>query len=161
MNRIKKMWDNNRVMFVLGIIVIICVFIILGVMVSYFFGTSSSSYGDRLESIASVPFTEEDQEKIKNAFSKDYTSEVLVSVKGKIVYVIARYNGKASLVAAQNEAVSVYSTIDSKYKTLYDFNFTVVQEETEEMPAFTMMGSKNVSSDSFVWSNNTVSNDGE
>ena len=54
MKKIKKLWMENRVLFVLFTIVIICACIILGVMLSYFFGATKSNYGDRLNGIENV-----------------------------------------------------------------------------------------------------------
>lgn len=161
MEKIKKLWNDNRVMFVLGMIVFLCVFIILFVMFQYFFGTSSSSYGNRLDDISSVPFDASSEEQVKNGFDPEHTLDVSVSVKGKVVYIIAKFDETVSMSAAQGRAVEVYQTIDEKYRNLYDFNVTVVQDATEINTGYSMMGAKNVSSDSFSWSNNTPVSDGE
>ncbi len=160
MKKIKKLWNENRVLFVLGIIVIFCVIVMLGVMVQYFFGTGISNYGDRLENISSVPFTEEEIEKIRNGFSSDHTLDVSVDVRGKVVYVIAKFNETVSMNDAKTEAVNVYNSVDEKYRSLYDFNVTISQDVTDIDTGYCMMGAKNVSGESFVWSNYTVT-DGE
>lgn len=160
MKKIKKLWTSNRVMFVLAIIVVVCIFIIFGVMLKYFFGTAKSSYGDRLEDIASLPFKEEDKNKIIDSLSGDHTMNVSVDVKGKIVYIMVEYDGEVSLVEAQNKVVDVYQQIDGSYKKHYDFITTVSQDPTI-VNAYTLLGSKNVSSDNFIWSNNTPVTSGE
>lgn len=161
MKKVKKLWNDNRVMFVLGIIVFFCILIILLVMFQYFFGTSSSSYGDRLDDISSVPFESSAEEQIKNGFDPEHTLDVSVSVKGKVVYIIAKFDETVSMSAAQGKAVEVYQAVDESYRNLYDFNVTIVQDATEINTGYCMMGAKNVSGDSFSWSNSTPISDGE
>lgn len=160
MDKIKMLWKENRVMFVLAIVVLVCVVIIMGVMLKYFFGTSKSSYGDRLDDISSLPFEEVDKEKIIEGLTSEHTLKVSVDVKGKIIYVVALFDRTVSLVDAQNKLVDVYQEMDGKYKKLYDFNVTVSQDPSE-IDAYTLMGAKNVSSDNFIWSNNTPIDNGE
>jgi len=161
MKKIKKLWNDNRVMFVLGIVVILCVIIMMFVMIKYFFGTSSSNYGDRLESISSVPFDADAKELIQNSFNSEHTLDVSVDVRGKVVYIIAKFNPSVSLDDAKKEAVDVYNKIDEKYRSLYDFNVTLLQDVTEINTGYCLMGAKNVSGEYFVWSNNTPVADGE
>lgn len=161
MKKIKKIWNENRVMFVLGIIVILCALIVMGVMVKYFFGTSSSSYGDRLEGISSTPFTEESQNKICEDFQSEHLVNISIDVRGKIVYIITKYDSSVSLAEAQKKAVEVVGKIDESYKKIYDFSVTVSQDATEDIKGYHLMGAKNASSENFVWSNNTPVDNGE
>lgn len=161
MKKIKKLWNDNRVMFVLLLIVIVCIFIMLLVMTKYFFGTSSSSYGDRLEDISSLPFEESEQQKIRSSFASEHLESVSVDVKGKVVYIIAKFDSEVSMADAQSKAVEVYQGIDSKYLKYYDFNVTVVQDAYGDAYGYCMMGAKNVSSENFVWNNNSPIIDGE
>lgn len=161
MKKIKKLWNNNRVMFVLGIIVILCAIIILVVMAQYFFGATKSSYGDRLNDIVSVPFEVSEQDHIKELLTTEHTTDVSVEVKGKVVYIIARFDSSVALAAAQQMAVEATNQVDEKYRKLYDFNVTLVQEVTDIDTGYTMMGAKNASSESFSWSNRTPVKDGE
>lgn len=160
MNKIKKLWKENRVMFVLAIVILICFLIIMGVMFKYFFGTSSSSYGNRLDDISTLPFEEVDKNKMIDYLSSEHTKKVSVDVKGKVIYVVAVFDETISLIDAQNKLVDSYQEMDGKYKKLYDFNVTVSQDPSQ-VDAYTLMGAKNVSSDNFIWSNNSPEEDGE
>jgi len=60
MKKMKKIWDNNRILIILSTIIIICFFIIVGICFKYFFGASSSNYGDRLDNIQNVTLKEEE-----------------------------------------------------------------------------------------------------
>jgi len=161
MKKLKKLWNNNRVMFVLGIIVVICVIIILFVMVQYFFGTSKSNYGDRLDDIVTVPFHDEQKDALKKSLTTEHTTDVSVDVKGKIVYIIARFDASVSLDDAKKLASESVLHLEEQYRNLYDFNVTLVQDVTDINTGYTMMGAKNASSEIFAWSNNTPLKDGE
>ena len=161
MNRIKKMWNENRVMMVLGIIVLVCMIVILIVVANYFFGVSSSNYGSLLDDIQNVPFEETDKDKIVEEFQMEHLEKVTVDVRGKIIYIMALFSKEATLLDAQNKAVDVFNHVDEKYRKLYDFNITVYQESTDDFQGFHLMGAKNVSSSSFIWSNNTSLENGD
>ena len=57
MKYLKNAWKNNRVLFVLFVILIICFVIIMGVGIKYFVGNNKSSYGERLEITKKVKVT--------------------------------------------------------------------------------------------------------
>ena len=71
MEKIKELWNRNRVLIVLVIIVLTCFCIMGVVMVKYFFGGNTSSYGDRLDDIKDMPFKEEDQQTLINAIKEN------------------------------------------------------------------------------------------
>ena len=76
MKKIKDLWNRNRVLIVLVIIVLTCFCIIGVVMVKYFFGGNTSSYGDRLDDIKDYPFKEEDQNTLINTI-KDLLVQII------------------------------------------------------------------------------------
>ena len=51
MKKLKKVWQENSVLFVLLFILVACLVAISVVVITYFVGDSSSKYGDRLEGI--------------------------------------------------------------------------------------------------------------
>lgn len=155
MNKLKKLWNENRVILVLGIIVLICIVAIMVVMMQYFFGVSTSSYGDRLDSISSVPFDDEAKKALEDAYSSENLESISIETRGKIIYVMVKYDATISLADAQTKSLEVYQSIDEKYRKLYDYNVTVSQDATEIGTGYHLMGAKNVSSENFVWSNNT------
>ena len=66
MGKIKRIWDKNRVLFVLGLILIACVVIVSIVSLTYFYGSSSNAYGNRLDSIKDTPLSDKLLKNIKN-----------------------------------------------------------------------------------------------
>ncbi len=156
MNKIKKLWNENRIFFVLFIIVLVCALLILGVILKYFLGSTKSSYGDRLEGIKAVEITED----IKNNFlssmqSDELIKDVSIKSKGKIIYISMNFNTGVSLEEAQSKALASLMIFEQKYLEFYDFNYTLKEEATENSEGFLIMGAKNVNGNGLVWNNNT------
>ncbi len=156
MNKLKKMWVENRILFVLFIIVIICCFIILGVCISYFFGSSKSSYGDRLDGISEVKITDEVKNNFLDTIKQDeLIKDVSFRTQGKIVYVSLEFVDTVTLVEAESKALAALMTFDEKYLNFYDFHFTLKNKGTESNDGFLIMGAKNVNGTGLIWNNNT------
>lgn len=156
MKKIKKLWMENRVLFVLFLIVIICAFVILGVLFKYFFGATKSNYGDRLEGISEVEITDT----MKNDFlssvkNNEVISDATIDVRGKIVYIHLNFTEGASLVEAQSKALESLQLFEQNYLDFYDFHFTLKSNATETSEGFLIMGAKNVNGSGLVWNNNT------
>jgi len=158
MKKLKKAWANNRVIIVLGIIVIVCIIIILGVMISYFVGTGKSSYGDRLVEIEKMAVKNEDKNRyLEKIEENELVDTVNFSVSGGIIYIKITFVEKASLVEAQSIATASLDQLDEEYLKIYDINFTIEQAKTETVDGFLVMGAKNVNGTGLYWSNMTVS----
>ena len=162
MEKIKELWNRNRVLIVLVIIVLTCFCIMGVVMVKYFFGGNTSSYGDRLDDIKDMPFKEEDQQTLINTIKEnDIVSDVSINVKGKIIYIRILFNEKASLDTAKAVAAKSVESISADYQSKYDLEYTLVQESTEAVAGFTIMGAKNINRTVLIWNNNTPVKDKE
>ena len=156
MKKIKKLWMENRVLFVLFLIIIICAFIILGVLFKYFFGATKSSYGDRLKGIETVEVTDT----MKNDFlasikENELVNDAKIDVRGKIVYIYLTFIETASLEEAQSRAIESLQFFEQNYLDFYDFHFTLKSNATETSEGFLIMGAKNVNGSGLVWNNNT------
>ncbi len=156
MKKIKDMWNRNRVLIVLTIIVIACFCIMGVVVVKYFFGGNTSSYGDRLDDIKDLPFKEEDQTSLINSIKEnDSVSDVTINVRGKIIYIRILFNEKATLDTAKGVATKSLESIAADYQSKYDLEYTIVQEANEAVAGFTLMGAKNINRTVLIWNNNT------
>lgn len=156
MNKIKKLWEQNRVLFVLFVIILVCLILILGVFLKYFFGAASSSYGDRLDGINEVEVTDE----LKTNFISSLQSDELVekasmNTKGKIIYITINFKDGVSLVEAQSKALASLQTFEEKYLNFYDFQYTLKGNKTENSNGFLIMGARNVNGTGLIWNNNT------
>ncbi len=162
MKKIRDIWNRNRVIIVLFLIVLICFCIMGVVMVKYFFGGNTSSYGDRLDDIVDLPFKEEDQVSLINLIKEnDIVSDVTINVKGKIIYIRILFNDKASLDSAKGVVTKSLEGISMDYQSKYDLEYTIVQESNESVAGFTLMGAKNINRNVLIWNNNTPIKDKE
>lgn len=156
MNKIKKLWIENRVLFVLFLTVLICAFIILGVFLNYFFGSSKGNYGNRLDGIKEVEVTEEMKNNFISSMKNDSSiQEVTIKTQGKIIYISLFFKDGVSLVEAQSKALFSLQSFEQKYLDFYDFQYTLKANATENSEGFLIMGAKNVSGSTLVWNNNT------
>ena len=156
MNKLKEIWGKNKVLIVLGIILIICFIAILIVTFSFFFGGSESVYGDRLDGIKN--YSIEDSfidEYIANLESDEMINSATFDTKGRIIYVTIDFVGDTSLVEAQSKAAASLEQFSEETLSYYDINFTLTSESTENSEGFTIVGARNVAGSGLVWNNNT------
>ena len=151
MNKIKKIWTENKILLVLAIILIVCLAIFLGVSIKYFYGSNSNKYGSRLDSIKDTPLSEELFKDIENKLKEsESVSKVTTNLQGKVVYITISYNEGTKLDDAKNIAAEVISLFNEDELQLYDLEFTIKSNE------FTLMGARNSNgSGTIVWANNT------
>ncbi len=154
MKKIKDLWMNNRVLFVLCIVVIVC-FIIIGVVcANLFFGNSSSVYGDRLEGLSEYPVTEEEKEAIITSIKENEgIKEVEVRTQGKIIYIRIELQD-VTIDRAKEIAVASLGEINEEKKAMYDIHYTLVSDETSTSGEFIIMGAKNINRSQIIWNNN-------
>lgn len=156
MNKLKEIWGKNKVLIVLGIILIICFIAILIVTFSFFFGGSESVYGDRLDGIENYPIEDSFiDEYIANLESDEMINSATFDTKGRIIYVTIDFVGDTSLVEAQSKAAASLEQFSEETLSYYDINFTLISESTENSEGFTIMGARNVAGSGLVWNNNT------
>lgn len=155
MKRLKNFWNNNRVLFVLTSIIIICFLIMLFVCVKYFFGVNSSNYGDRLESIQNLSLSDEDKSSIVTKLQEnEAVIGVNVHTQGKIIYIRVVVEN-ITLEKAKEIANTSLEVIAEEYQKNYDIHYTLVSEEKENVPGFIIMGAKNINRSMIIWNNNT------
>ena len=156
MNKIKKAWQNNKILIVLLSILIICLIAILVVSLTFFLGENKSVYGDRLNDIKNCPVTK----KIKSDYisyleNNDDIVDASISVKGKILYIGIEFKEDYELIEAQGKASLSLDKLPKDILKHYDVQFTISSKETENSDGFIMMGAKNVSGSGVVWNNGT------
>lgn len=157
MKKIKTLWNNNRVLFVLSTVVIVCFIVMAIVGLNLFFGVNNSSYGDRLNDISGVSLNEETQNNIINKLKEnEVVDSASVHTQGKIIYIRIVYKN-VSLERAKEIAATSLEVISEEYQKLYDIHYTLIQDQTETSAGFTIMGSRNINgSSTIIWNNNTA-----
>ena len=160
----KKYLKENKTLFTLMIIALVCIVISIILLFKYFyFGNGGSNYGDRLDGIENVKITEEKKSSVVSSIeSNDIVTSASSSVTGRIIYIKINFGEKATLTEAQNIALKSLENFSEEEKAFYDFHYTLKQEATEKSEGFLIMGAKNVNGSNLVWeNNNSVSSDKE
>lgn len=161
MKKLKKIWQENSVLFVLLLILIACVVAMSVVVIKYFVGDSSSKYGDRLENIEEHPFTDEIKNEIIAKIKEDeLVSNASLRSSGKTIYVAITFESKVTLVEAQSKALASVDFFSENILEFYDLEYMIKADSTENSEGFQIMGSHNVGgTGGIVWNNNTVFKD--
>ena len=151
----KKFWKENRVLFVLIVVLIVCFVAICSVVVSYFVGSHKSIYGDRLV----------DKVEIKDDVKKEYleklkeekiVKEADFRVSIRTIYIDIEFAADATLVEAESKAEASLENLTEEVLKYYDVNFILTKDKTETDSGFTIMGAKNSNGTGVSWNNNTV-----
>lgn len=156
MKKLKELWGNNKVLIVLGIILIICLIAIITVTFSFFLGGNKGVYGDRLNGIDKHPVTNNIKSEYKTSLeSEKSVTKVSIDTKGKIIYIIINFASDTSLEDAKNLAASSIKKLNEDILSFYDIDFTLKCEKSENSEGFTILGAKNVAGSGLIWNNNT------
>ena len=155
MKKIKEIWRNNRVLFVLFIILIICFTAIVTVALTYFVGSEKSPYGNRLDNKVELP--KDFEKNMEDTLKEDeFIKDANVRLAIRTIYVTIDFEIGISLEDAQEKALASLDLINEDLLDYYDFNYVLSQEETEDNTGFTIMGARNSNGTGFVWNNNNI-----
>ena len=66
MSKLKKVWNENKILFVLGAIILVCLIVVIVVSLTFFYGSSESPYGHRLDITEKVPLKDDLLKELKN-----------------------------------------------------------------------------------------------
>lgn len=145
--------QDNRVLWVLLGILVIC-FLAIGILFYRYFyaGTSSSKYGERLDGIENYPLSETLEKDIQDLY-KDNTEidKVTVTNEGKIVYITINFKQSIKVSTAEDLAIKSLDKVGEKNLTYYDVQYILTYSGTEENTNFPVFGSKSASSLKVVW----------
>lgn len=145
----KKLWKQNRVLFMLIIVLIICFIAILSVALTFFYSKDVSNYGSRLKDIEDYPITETFQKEYKESLLEN--ERVLKSnflIKGRIVYITINFDDQISLDEAKSVATKTLDKFSEDLLAYYDLQFILKSDN------FNIMGAKNSIVDHISWNNN-------
>ena len=150
----KKVIKENKVLFVLALIVIISLILIGVGLVKYFYSSSGDKYGDRLNGIEEHKLSNTLSDDIKALYESGVES-VSVDTKGKIIYVIMDVSDGVSKVDAQSYAIKALDVFSDDDKSFYDIQFMITcKNASEETTTYPMEGYKNSNNTQVVWTNN-------
>lgn len=158
MNKVKKVWNENKVLLVLGIILIICVVVVSIVALTYFYGGSDSVYGDRLKDAEKVKLSDKLFKEIESTLKENESVEKVSTItKGKIVYINISFTEGTLMDDAKTIANSVIELFNDDELNVYDIEFTITSLSTNEVVGYTLMGARNANgSGEIVWNNYNI-----
>lgn len=158
MNKIKKIWRENKVLLVLAIVLIICLVVFSGVAIYYFYGSSDSVYGNRLDITKDVSLNKKTLENVFKELEKNETVKTAdAKLKGKIVYINIDYLENTKMEDAKLFAESIISLFSEDELGVYDIQFIISVPKSETNDGFTLMGARNASGSGIVvWNNYNI-----
>lgn len=156
MGKIKKVLKHNKVMLVLGIILVLCFIALLYILVKYFYtGINGNAYGDRLENVENYKLDKDIENQVKKIYKdNDSVGEVGLIIQGKIIYISIDFIKAIKLDDAKSLALKSLDVFSEEEKKFYDIQFTLTANNIDENASFPTMGAKNASSSVVVWLNN-------
>lgn len=162
MEKIKRVLNENRVLIVLGIILILCLVIVSVVALTYFYGSSDTVYGNRLDDTKNMPLNDKLFKDIESELKEnDSVKKVSTSLKGKIVYITIEFEMATEMETAKGIAASTLPLFNDDELAIYDVEFTISSLSTKEFIGYTLMGARNANGlGEIVWNNYNIS-DGE
>ena len=162
----KKLLKNKT--FILFAILFVAFLIILILLWKVFFPGGGSNYGNRLDGIEKISFTEKAQKSITSSIKEhEKVNSSKLLIHGKIINVIFDVKEDTTLDEAKAIAVVSLEKFSKKVKGFYDIEFMITKnkEKGEEVEVtkedgttakeikkqFPIMGYKKASRDSIVW----------
>ena len=161
MNKIKKIWQENKVLLVLAIVLVVCVVVLVVVSITYFYGTSDSVYGNRLDITEKVPMSNDTLNKAKEGLEKnEKVNSAKVTLKGRIVYLSIKFVDDIKMSDAKKIAESSLEYFSEEELSVYDLQYTIsskITKEDKDNKSYTLMGSRNVNGvGAIVWNNYNI-----
>lgn len=158
MNKIKKIWQENKVLLVLAIILTICLVVFAVVAMVYFYGSSDNVYGNRLDITEEVPLNKKLLEDIESNFTNNESvKNAEATLMGKIVYINVTYVDDTKMDDAKKIAEEIVTLFNEDELEVYDIQFTITAKGSEKDSGYTLMGARNASGSGIViWNNYNI-----
>ena len=165
-NKIKKLLKNKRFLIFLFLCIVFIVILIF--LIKLFFPGSGSNYGNRLDGIEKIKFTEKNQKSVTDFIKENEKVEsAKMLIHGKIINVIFDVKKDTSIDDAKAIAASSLEKFSKEVKGFYDIEFMITKKKeegekveitkedgttsTEEKKLFPIMGYKNSNREDIVW----------
>lgn len=146
LKKLKDFWGNNKVLIVLGLILVVCLCLICVVVFSYFLGGTYEEPSN---------YNFESDAYITTLKSEESVSDTSIFVKGNIVYVTIKFIENTSLEDAKSVAIKSLEYMGEDVISNCDISFTLKSYATEDSDGFIILGAKNIAGSSLEWNNNT------
>ncbi|MCR5788098.1 MAG: hypothetical protein K6G37_03335 [Bacilli bacterium] len=145
----KKLWRDNKILVILGGILVLCFIAILVIVLTYFVGTRKSVYGDRFTNMKTHIKDKEQDAYVKALEENPNVQKVRFRVSNKTLYISVTFKADVPLDDAKKITEDSLALFSDKIKETYDINFTI------NIGDLTLMGARNSSGNGLFWNNNT------
>ena len=154
-----KLIQRHKGLAIVGSLSLILLIIIIIIFARMFFGSSNSSYGDRLNNLDKLDISINDKVISELEENKEVT-DASVRVQGKIIYFTIKYQEGTKLTKAKEIANKTLEYYDEEVQNSYDFGYFLVEdveevEETEddeeENSGFLAAGTKHPDNSTISW----------
>jgi len=159
MKKIKRIWQENKVLLVLAIILIICIVVFCVVAITYFYGSSSNPLGNRADITNEMPLKDKLLDDIKNELEKDEKVKVASVTKSPTttVYIDINYVDGTKMADAKKIAEKVIELFSEEELSVYDIEFTINTLSTSKVDGYTLKGARNANgSGTVIWGNYNI-----
>lgn len=147
----KKLWEKNRILFVLFAILLVCFIAIICVTLVFFYNKKVGVYGDRLKDIKKYPVSSEFTSSYKESILEDESvKEITFKIKGRIIYINLTFDEEITLDKAKELVTNSLELFSEDILNYYDIDFVLKSEN------FTIIGAKNAVNDIITWNNNRI-----
>lgn len=159
MKKIKKIWQENKVLLVLAIILVVCLAVFCVVAITYFYGSSDNPLGNRADITKEVPLNKKLFENIKTQLEENekVKSAKVTKSPTTIVYVEIEFVDETKMDNAKKIAESIIELFSEDELAVYDIEFTINTLSTSKVQGYTLKGARNANgSGSVVWGNYNI-----
>ncbi len=145
----KKMWRNNKILIILGAILLACTIAIITVVLKYFIGSRKSVYGSRFDNMKVTISEKQQNDYIKGLEANTNVVKVRFRVSHKTIYISVTFKDDITLEDAKKIVDESLALFTDDIKETYDINYTVKNAN------YILMGAKNAPGNGLIWGNNT------
>ena len=154
MNKIKKVWNENRVLLVLGIILIICLVIVAVVSLTFFYGNDADRYADDNIIELNDNLFKDIEEELK---TNESVNTVTTLVTMKRIDIMIEFVPETKMEDAKLIAETVIELFNDEELAVYDIELQISSLSTNEFVGYTLFGSRNANgSGTVIWGNYNV-----
>lgn len=152
MKKVKRIWEENKVLLVLAIILIVCIAVIAIVSFSFFYGSGQSVYGNRLDITKDVKIDNKLIDDIKLSLSNDEkVTNSVVNLKGRVLYINIKFKDDVKMDDAKLVAEKTLELFNADELQVYEIEYSIMNN------SYSLMGSHNTSGgESITWNNYNI-----
>ena len=144
-----KWFKKNKLMLIAIVVFVIIVLVGYNALKVFFPSTDSAIYGDRLDS--KVPVDQKLYDEVKERISKlEYTKDVSVTEKGRIINIIVSVMDSTSISASKDISKLILEGFSDSQIGYYDFQLMIKKEDAKEND-FPIIAYKQHNSTDFYW----------